>query len=137
MICVVLDVNVWIAALLSHSGTPARLVRAWLGGAFDIVVSPGLLDELERALTYPKVRTRIPAQDARDLVATIHRIAIVLEDLEDAPSVSMHPDDDYIVALARAAGAHMIVSGDKHLTGLVNLLPRVATPAEAAAALGI
>jgi predicted nucleic acid-binding protein len=52
----ILDANVLIAALLSPRGSPARLLRAWMNGAFELIVSPGLLAELERALAYPKLR---------------------------------------------------------------------------------
>ena len=42
----------------------------------------------------------------------------------------MSPDssDDYLIALARAARADVIVSGDSHLTQLVDPTPPVLTP---------
>jgi putative PIN family toxin of toxin-antitoxin system len=60
----VLDVNVLISALLSRTGTPAGLLLAWQDGRFELIVSPGLLAEFTRALTYPKLRRLIPASDA-------------------------------------------------------------------------
>lgn len=51
----VLDPNVLIAGLLSRTGAPAQLMTRWLGGEFELVVSDRLLDELERAFTYPKI----------------------------------------------------------------------------------
>jgi predicted nucleic acid-binding protein len=37
---------------------------------------------------------------------------------------------DYLVALARAVAADFLVSGDHHLTGLVDPVPPVLTPRE-------
>ncbi|MCA1705276.1 MAG: PIN domain-containing protein, partial [Actinobacteria bacterium] len=49
----VLDPNVIISAVLSPGGAPARVMTAWLEGRYELVVSPLLLEELERALSYP------------------------------------------------------------------------------------
>jgi predicted nucleic acid-binding protein len=57
----------------------------------------------------------------------------LVELIPDAPrpwaAVARDPDDDYLVALARAAGADALVSGDHDLTSLVGLVPPVVTPA--------
>lgn len=119
----VLDPNVIISALLSPSGTPARLLLAWLDGAFELVVSETLIAELERALAYPKLRDRIRAEDAAELIAVLSRSAATVEDPpEPAPARSPDPDDDYLVSLAQAASA-VLVSDDKHLLGLKELIP--------------
>ncbi|HSR23271.1 MAG TPA: putative toxin-antitoxin system toxin component, PIN family, partial [Candidatus Eisenbacteria bacterium] len=60
----VLDVDILISALLSRQGTPAQLLARWLAGEFDVIVSDALLDELERALGYPKLLTRVPPAEA-------------------------------------------------------------------------
>ena len=60
----VLDPNVIIAGLLSPSGGPAHVLQAWELGEFELVVSPALLEELARAITYPKLRGRITETDA-------------------------------------------------------------------------
>jgi predicted nucleic acid-binding protein len=46
----VLDPNVFISALLAPKGSPAHVFRGWVAGGFELVVSPPLLAELERAL---------------------------------------------------------------------------------------
>lgn len=55
----VLEINVIVSALLSPTGSPARILRAWTDGAFDLIVSPMLLDGLARVLAYPKLRPHI------------------------------------------------------------------------------
>ena len=54
--------------------------------------------------------------------------ALVLGDAPAQPGLTADPDDDYLVALAREAGADFLVSGDQHLTGLVDAVPPVLTP---------
>ncbi len=119
----VLDVNVLISALLSPRGAPARLLLAWRSGHFELIVSGKVLAELERALAYPKLRSRIPLDDAREFIAMLSTDASVAEDPPPNPSFrSADPADDYLLALAAAESA-MLVSGDAHVTALSTELP--------------
>jgi len=119
----VLDTNVIISAMLSPLGAPARALRAWIDGRFELVVSGLLLAELERALAYPKLARRIDPSEARVLVEWLRRTATVVPDPGEPPRVrSPDPGDDYLIALAQAQHA-LIVSGDGHLLGLSGELP--------------
>jgi putative PIN family toxin of toxin-antitoxin system len=125
----VLDPNVVISALLSREGSPARVLRAWLNGLFELVVSNELLVELESALTYPKLRARVQPSEAFEIVELLRRGASLHDDPGEAPVLtSPDPGDDYIIALAQSARA-VIVSGDRHLLGLAGRLP-VFSPAQ-------
>ena len=115
---VVLDPNVVISALLNREGTPAALLREWTAGAFELLVSPLLLAELERALGYEKLRIRIPLEDAETVVGWLRRAATLVEDPTDEPPLrSPDPGDDYLLAVAAANDA-LLVSGDRHLLDL-------------------
>ncbi len=118
----VLDPNILIAALLSPSGAPARIINRWLGGEFELVVSEALLSELERALAYPKLRRRIPADDAAELVSVLRVAAILADDPEAGAHRSADPEDDYLLALAESERS-VLVSGDQHLLELTDDLP--------------
>jgi uncharacterized protein len=119
----VLDPNVIISAVLSPHGAPARAIRAWLRGEFELLVSPLLLDELRRALAYPKLRTRIEPEEADQIVEWLQSTATMAADPHDPPAMRS-PDlgDDYLIALAEAEWA-ALVSGDHHLLGLAEALP--------------
>lgn len=119
----VLDPNVFISALISPMGSPAKVVKAWLGGAFELVASPLLLAELERALGYPKLRERVNEADTGELLDLLRAGADMRDDPSEAPPVrSSDPGDDYLIALAASSKA-VIVSGDRHLLDLGDGLP--------------
>jgi uncharacterized protein len=118
----VLDPNVLIAAVISRSGTPALVLRAWLEGRFELVVSEALLTELERALRYPKLQYRVSDPERVDFLELLRTAAIVAVDPTDARRVSDDPGDDYLISLAQAQQA-VLVSGDQHLLALADRLP--------------
>ena len=118
----VLDANVLIAALLSPSGAPAHILSRWLAGEFDLVVSEGLLAELERALAYPKLRARIAPEDAAEFLSFLQNTAVHVSDPPAPPRRSRDPGDDYLLALAEGEKA-MVVSGDQHLLELGDRFP--------------
>lgn len=112
-----------ISALLAPTGSPAKVFRVWLDGSYELVVSPLLLEELERALGYPKIRERVREHESAALLALLRRQAQLVEDPTDLPVLrSPDPGDDYLIALAGATRA-VIVSGDGHLLGLARQLP--------------
>jgi uncharacterized protein len=119
----VLDPDVLISAVLAPAGKPAAVLRAWSAGAFELVASPLLLAELERALAYPKLRARIHESEATALIEWLGRSATIVTDpVEPAPWASQDPGDDYLLALAAHERAAP-VSGDRHLLELVGKLP--------------
>lgn len=110
----VLDPNVLISALLSSSGSPAALVARWLAGDFELVVSEKLLAELHRALAYPKLRSRISADEAATFIELLGRTATKMKDPLAVPRRSRDAGDDYLLALAEASAA-VVVTGDEDL----------------------
>ncbi len=126
----VLDVNVLVAAVLSATGAPARVLASWLDGGFELVVSPTLLDELRDALAYPKLRAHVSAEEAERLVALLENGALLVPDPSAEPPVEpTDPDDRYLVALAAAAEA-VLVTGDRELLALRGRDVPVLPPAE-------
>jgi uncharacterized protein len=125
---VVFDPGVLVSAALSTTGAPARLLEIWKGGGFELVVSEALLGELGRVLLRSKFRRYLTENEVLSYVDRFRRLAIAVPDPEAAPGLTPDPEDDYLVALARSSGAHFLISGDPHLTGLEDPRPRVLTP---------
>lgn len=128
MIRAVLDAGVLIAGLISSSGAPAGLLDAVGDGRFDLVVSPMLFEETRRALSYPKLQRYVTADEADAFIAWIARVGIVLADPAEIPNVTRDRDDDYLFALAVAADADVVVSGDADITSAPAPPIRVLTP---------
>ena len=133
MIRAVLDTNVYVAALLSRRGAPSQLVSALGEGLFDAVTCPQQLAELAGVLARPKIAQHVSADTARDFVAWLERVAVMVPDPLEVPPVSPDPDDDYLIALARIGRARVMVSGDSHLLSVPDMEPRAIPPAEFAA----
>jgi putative PIN family toxin of toxin-antitoxin system len=118
----VCDPNILIAALLSPSGAPAQIMARWLAGDFELVVSELLIAELERALAYPRIRSRIAEEEARALIELLRQAALFAPDPPEPEPRAADPGDDYLIALAEHERA-ILVSGDQHLLALADILP--------------
>lgn len=125
----VLDPNVLVSAFISQrGGAPDRIVRAWREGAFELVVSPQLIAELTHVLGRPKFARQAAEGRAEAFIAALAGDALHIDDPPNPPPVSSDASDDYLFALARAAAAEVIVSGDSDLTQLIEPTPLVLTP---------
>lgn len=99
------------------------MLRAWMEGAYEVVASPLLVEELDRVLAYPKIRKRIGRAEAGEVIRLLRRSAQFSNDPTDPPEVrSVDPGDDYLIALAAEVRA-VIVSGDHHLLSLRHRIP--------------
>jgi putative PIN family toxin of toxin-antitoxin system len=116
----VLDANVYISAAVRAEGPPGRLIERFLrDAAFEIVLSPAIIQEVLRAFTYPKVRKYIrraldPELWFEDIVVLAQFVAGEYE----LAGVSTDPDDDKYIAAAVEGRAGFIVAGDSDLLDL-------------------
>ena len=115
----VIDSNVWIAALISPAETARQLVDAILDNDIDILMSEATFAELVSRLERPKFdRYREP--EAWNLfLAELVELALWLEDAGTATGISRDADDDKFLALAVTGRADAIISGDSDLLELV------------------
>jgi uncharacterized protein len=131
----VLDPGVLVSALITPTGTPAKLLTATHDGSFDLVVSPLLLEELGLVLAREKFRRYVDLDLVDRYVELLRRDAVMAADPTEPPPIRCaDPDDDYLIALAHGCGA-ALVSGDGHLLELAGKIP-VFTPSEFLADLG-
>jgi uncharacterized protein len=129
----VIDTDVLIAGLLWR-GPPHALLEHVRAGTVSLVSSPALLAELADVIgraTFDAILTRTNTSRERSL-AEVRQLAEVIEPPPLPQPVCRDPDDDRVLALAIAAKAEIIVSGDGDLLSLASFegIPIVA-PAEA------
>lgn len=121
----VVDTNVLVSALISPSGTPARLIGEIRCGTLTPVVSPAELAEYETVLRRP--RFDFPADCVDDLLADMTGLGLFVR---PEPIADLHlpdPADAPFIALARHAGCPIVTGNVRHFpkhAGVEVLTPR-------------
>ena len=135
---VVLDTNVLLSGLMTPDAPPGMLLRAWVERRFTLVTSKVQLAELQRVLSYPKLRRRIPKHVAGTLINRLRERAVFVEPTR-TPVRLLDEDDLLILGTAVAGKAELLVTGDKsHLLGLKKYgKTRIVSPAQAVKELGV
>lgn len=132
----VLDTNVAISAVLGSSA-PTRLIELAAEGALELFTSEALLAELAAVIDREHISRRLESKHrtAPEVLALYEALAERIVPASIARTAS-DPDDDAVLACALAAGADLIISGDKHLRNLKSFhrIP-ILSPADALAAI--
>jgi uncharacterized protein len=115
---VVLDTNILISALISHSGPPNRIYDAWRGKRLALLTCAEQMIEVREVTRRIAVAVRIKPSEAGRLVNDLYTLTVMVGDL---PTVLRSPDpkDNYLLGLAEAGQASWLVTGDK--SGLLEL----------------
>ena len=117
---VVLDANVHVSAIIRPEGPPGRIVERFLrDSAFEVVLSPAIVEETLRALTYTKVRKSLRGTvDPRLWFEGIVLLAELVPGEYEMSAASADPDDDKYLAAALEGRATLVVTGDPDLLSL-------------------
>ena len=119
MIRVVLGTNLLVGYLLTHRPPIATLIDRHLAQEdFVLVTAPGLLEELDRVLRYPKLQRYYSEAERTRFVALLMALAEVVDLPEAIPRICRDPDDDQVIACAVVGQADVVVSGDRDLLAL-------------------
>ena len=117
----VIDTNLFISALLTPYGTPAKLLNAWRKGKYDLVISNDMLSELREVVVEPYFKKHtILAKRSLQVVMTLRLGAEFVKptSLNQLPVHCRDPKDDKVLALSLVADADYLVTGDKDLLEL-------------------
>ncbi len=117
---VVLDANQYVSSLLKLHSNPAKIVRLAYVGDLTLLLSPAILDELQRGLSYPKIKKlhRRTPEEIERFLRTLDKIAFMTPELLSVSAIVDDPSDNIYLACAVEGSADFIVSGDHHLTDL-------------------
>ncbi|MEX0449094.1 putative toxin-antitoxin system toxin component, PIN family [Spiribacter sp. 221] len=115
---VVLDTNCLVSALLFSAGQCTWLRTAWQNGRFIPVADHRCASELIRVLNYPKFKLSADEQESllADYLPYVESVDMATRPAE-LPE-ARDADDVIFLALAAAAGADVLVSGDRDLLTL-------------------
>ena len=119
MIKAVVDANVLISSVIAPLGHSRQIFNAWRDGAFLLVTSPGILEEVSRRLAHPRIANRysISSEDRIAVLRLLKAESMITPGSRDV-SVTRDPTDDKVIAAALETGAEYIVTGDKNLLTL-------------------
>lgn len=122
---VVIDTNLWLSGLMLPGGVPGQIVRAVSLATITAVLSEPMLLELRLALTYRRVRPRIPLTDdeLERYLTELRYVAEVIDMRGSQARVPRDRRDDIVLATYLSSGADYLLSGD---ADLLSLRPRYA-----------
>jgi putative PIN family toxin of toxin-antitoxin system len=112
----VIDTNVLLSALL-WGGTPHALMEHVRNGTVTLISSPALLAELACVIDRPKF-DEILLRTNTSRTQTLAEVRLLAEVIDPPPlahPVCRDKDDDAVLALALAAHADIVISGDDDL----------------------
>jgi uncharacterized protein len=109
----ILDTNILCSALLTPGGPTDRLYRAWRDGRFQLLTSEEQLEEFRRVTRYPHLRPFIEPAAAGAMYNELRRLAVLLNALP-VVDASKDPEDNFLLAMAQAGDADVLVTGDQH-----------------------
>jgi putative PIN family toxin of toxin-antitoxin system len=114
---VVFDTNVWVSISLQKilNDEFSRVKQK-----LTIYVSKDVMLEISKVLLYPKIAgiLRKNGIDGKEILRAIAASSKIIEPKVKLNVVNEDPADNKILECALAAGAEIIVSGDKHLLEL-------------------
>ncbi len=134
----VLDANVVLSAFVGKPGaSPALLLAGIHNGDLEAVACPLLIAEVRETLAEPYFRSLLNELEAREAIEAYSDLAVMLKDPTGIEPALRDPEDDYLLALARACGAKAIITGDKDLLDHTDLRPPAIQPRTACEQLGL
>ncbi|MBX3027047.1 putative toxin-antitoxin system toxin component, PIN family [bacterium] len=124
---VLLDTNVWVSAFLNEHGLPARVVRAWLAGDYDVVIGLPVLEEIGEVLRRPRIKRKYKIRE-EDLAQYLQLIAAgaAIVAVKHTMKLCRDPDDDVLLEIAVAGGARYLVTRDDDLKRDLDLVRQMA-----------
>jgi hypothetical protein len=93
---------------LARASPPALLLAAIHNGDLEAVACPLLIQEVREGLQKRYFPAKLNALEAMEAVEAYVDVSVMYEDPVDPEAVLSNKDDDYLVALAQAAGAKAI-----------------------------
>jgi predicted nucleic acid-binding protein len=113
---VVLDTNVLAGGIagahIDHPTAPAQVWLRWKAGAFDLIISSHIEEELRRVLDLPWFSVRLSNANRRLAIAELAAFAERVYETAFVSGIASHWQDDLVLAAAVSGNADYLVTGD-------------------------
>ena len=85
-----------------------------------MILSAAILEEMARALNYPRIQKciQMTSRECLEFLEGLAEVSEMVEGVLTVDAVKADPDDNKYVACAIEGNASVLVSGDHHLLGL-------------------
>ena len=107
-----LDSNIFISALISPHGAPAKIYRAWLSCKFRVVTCQTQIDEIRNASHHPRFRTKLQPHLVGTMLNHLYGATVWPEPIPRKHQAA-DPTDSYLLDLIDLAKPDYAVTGDK------------------------
>ena len=117
------DVNILISSTVAPLGIPREIITSWRNGNLELVISSGIIVEVEEKLHYSRIQKRynLTEQEIQTAIATLKTGAqLIPVSPQEIISITGDPEDDYVLATAVLGKADYLITGDKKLQYLKN-----------------
>lgn len=118
MIRVTIDANVLAPGATSEVGSSKALIDSWRAGAFTLVLSEHILQELQRTLADPYFAARLSRSTAAQILELFATEATITAATAVVSGVATHPEDDAVLSAAVSGRADFLCTFDKQLLKL-------------------
>lgn len=121
MLKIVVDTNLFVSAVITSHGNPAKILELFRKNLVEIVMSEEIVMEIQKVLTYPKIRKRHRWNlgETEQFIEGIKKFCIVVTPKAHSGAIVMQdPSDDKFLDCAVAGEVDYIVTGDGHLLNL-------------------
>ncbi len=114
---VVLNSNIFISFLISHQPPISTILDLWAKGELVVYYSAEILEELETALKYPKIRELVSGLEAESLIDAVKIMGILVVPTKKIEICRDKKDNKYLEVSLESA-SKFLISGDKDLLAL-------------------
>jgi putative PIN family toxin of toxin-antitoxin system len=120
MLKIVSDTNILVSALINPHGSPAQIIDYVFENKVRLFISPPIVEELERVLSYPKLIKRhgLGREKLKEFISDLLSIMLLIQGEESIQVIIEDPSDNKYLSCALNAKADFIISGDVHLLKL-------------------
>ncbi len=106
------DTNVLASGFIRPGPPPGQILQAWRSGAFTLVLSEHILEELERTFEEPYFRRQLNLTQRAENPALLRAEAFIAPISVSVSGAATHPEEDMVLATALSGTAAFLVTGD-------------------------